>query len=152
VLLMFDRIDEWMLGSLREYDGKKLQNVAKGELPLDEADTLKQDEATEAAGPLLAKLKALLGDRVSDVRVSARLTDSRHARAGRPIWPALRPPAARGRQSRLTANRRWRSTRSTLLGGRGNRRGEGEGPGDTAADRPRSPRRAIADPAAFCSA
>ena len=76
VLLMFDRIDEWMLGSLREYDGKKLQNVAKGELPLDEADKQKQDEATKAAEPLLAKLKGLLGDRVSDVRVSARLTDS----------------------------------------------------------------------------
>ena len=76
VLLMFDRIDEWMLGSLREYGGKKLQNVAKGELPLDEADKLKQDEATQAAGPLLAKLKTLLGDRVGDVRVSARLTDS----------------------------------------------------------------------------
>ncbi|MEG3192557.1 molecular chaperone HtpG [Lysobacter sp. D1-1-M9] len=76
VLLMSDRIDEWMLGSLREYDGKKLQNVAKGELPLDEADKAKQDEATQAAGPLLEKLKALLGDRVGDVRVSARLTDS----------------------------------------------------------------------------
>ena len=76
VLLMFDRIDEWMLGSLREFDGRKLQNVAKGELPLDAADKLKQDEATKAAGPLLAKLKTLLGDRVSDVRVSARLTDS----------------------------------------------------------------------------
>ncbi len=76
VLLMFDRIDEWMLGSLHEFDGKRLQNVAKGELPLDEADKLKQDEATQAAGPLLARLKSLLGDRVSDVRVSARLTDS----------------------------------------------------------------------------
>ena len=76
VLLMFDRIDEWMLGSLREVDGKKLQNVAKGELPLDEADKQKQDEATKAAGPLLEKLKTLLGDRVGDVRVSARLTDS----------------------------------------------------------------------------
>ncbi|MBA2237238.1 MAG: molecular chaperone HtpG [Lysobacter sp.] len=76
VLLMFDRIDEWMLGSLREYSGKKLQNVAKGELPLDEDDKQKRDEATKAAEPLLAKLKALLGDRVSDVRVSSRLTDS----------------------------------------------------------------------------
>ncbi|MGH8076181.1 MAG: molecular chaperone HtpG [Lysobacter sp.] len=76
VLLMFDRIDEWMLGSLREYEGKKLQNVAKGELPLDEADKQKQDEATKAAGPLLEKLRTLLGDRVSDVKVSARLTDS----------------------------------------------------------------------------
>ncbi|HEV2680955.1 MAG TPA: molecular chaperone HtpG [Rhodanobacter sp.] len=76
VLLMSDRIDEWMLGSLSEYSGKKLQNVAKGELPLDEADKAKQEEATKEAEPLLKKLKDLLGDRVGDVRVSARLTDS----------------------------------------------------------------------------
>ena len=76
VLLMFDRIDEWMLGSLNEYAGKKLKNVAKGELPLDEADKKQQEEATKAAEPLLVKLKELLGDRVADVRVSARLTDS----------------------------------------------------------------------------
>ena len=76
VLLMSDRIDEWMLGSLSEYSGKKLQNVAKGELPLDEADKAKQEEATKEAEPLLKRLKDLLGDRVGDVRVSARLTDS----------------------------------------------------------------------------
>ncbi|MFC5579772.1 molecular chaperone HtpG [Rhodanobacter terrae] len=76
VLLMSDRIDEWMLGSLSEYGGKKLQNVAKGELPLDEADKKKQEESAKEAEPLVKKLKALLGDRVGDVRVSARLTDS----------------------------------------------------------------------------
>ncbi|CAM5540157.1 molecular chaperone HtpG [Rhodanobacter lindaniclasticus] len=76
VLLMFDRIDEWMIGSLSEYEGKKLRNVAKGELPLDEADKKKQEEATKEAEPLLKKLKDLLGDRVGDVKVSARLTDS----------------------------------------------------------------------------
>jgi molecular chaperone HtpG len=76
VLLMSDRIDEWMLGSLNEYAGKKLKNVAKGELPLDEADKKHQEEATREAEPLLKKLKDLLGDRVADVRVSARLTDS----------------------------------------------------------------------------
>ncbi|MGY0797926.1 molecular chaperone HtpG [Lysobacter sp. A286] len=76
VLLMSDRIDEWMLGSLHEYDGKKLQNVAKGELPLDEDDKARQDAAVKSAEPLVARLKTLLGDRVSDVRVSARLTDS----------------------------------------------------------------------------
>ena len=76
VLLMFDRVDEWMLGSLNEYAGKKLQNVAKGELPLDEADKQKQEEAAKAAEPLLKKLKDLLGGRVKDIRVSARLTDS----------------------------------------------------------------------------
>ena len=76
VLLMSDRIDEWMLGSLNEYGGKKLQSVAKGDVPLDEADKQKQEEATRAAEPLLKKLKELLGDRVGDVKVSARLTDS----------------------------------------------------------------------------
>jgi molecular chaperone HtpG len=76
VLLMFDRIDEWMLGSLTEYAGKKLRNVAKGELSLDEADKKQQEEASKAAAPLVSKLKELLGDRVGDVRVSARLTDS----------------------------------------------------------------------------
>ncbi|MGH8085667.1 MAG: molecular chaperone HtpG [Lysobacter sp.] len=75
-LLMFDRIDEWMLGYLHEYDGKKLQSVAKGELPLDEAAKQQHEEAAKAAEPLVAKLKELLGDRVNEVRVSARLTDS----------------------------------------------------------------------------
>jgi molecular chaperone HtpG len=76
VLLMSDRIDEWMLGSLNEYDGKPLKSVAKGEVPLDEADRKKQEEATRAAEPLLRRLKELLGERVGDVKVSARLTDS----------------------------------------------------------------------------
>jgi len=76
VLLMSDRIDEWMLGHLHEYAGKPLRHVAKGELPLDEAGKQKQEEAAKAAAPLLEKLKRLLGDRVEDVRVSARLTDS----------------------------------------------------------------------------
>ncbi|HEY9132388.1 MAG TPA: molecular chaperone HtpG [Dyella sp.] len=76
VLLMFDRIDEWMLGNLTEYADKKLKNVAKGELPLDEDDKRQQEEASKAAAPLVSKLKDLLGDRIADVRVSARLTDS----------------------------------------------------------------------------
>lgn len=76
VLLMSDRIDEWMLGHLREYDGKPLKHVAKGELPLDEAEKQKLADAAGAAAPLLERIKALLGDRVEDVRVSARLTDS----------------------------------------------------------------------------
>jgi len=76
VLLMSDRIDEWMIGSLSEYEGKKLKSVAKGEVPLDEADKKKQEEATKEAEPLLKRLKELLGDRVGEVKVSARLTDS----------------------------------------------------------------------------
>ena len=75
-LLMFDRIDEWMLGSLTGYKGKQLRNVAKGELPLDEDGKARQAEVATAAAPLLDKLRGLLGDRVGEVRVSARLTDS----------------------------------------------------------------------------
>ena len=76
VLLMSDRIDEWMIGSLSEYEGKTLKSVAKGDVPLDEADKAKQAETTREAEPLLKKIKQLLGDRVGDVKVSARLTDS----------------------------------------------------------------------------
>lgn len=76
VLLMSDRIDEWMLGYFTEYAGKRLRNVAKGDFPLDEADKAKQEAANTAAAPLLERTKGLLGDKVSDVRVSARLTDS----------------------------------------------------------------------------
>ncbi|OOG45280.1 molecular chaperone HtpG [Rhodanobacter sp. C06] len=76
VLLMFDRIDEWMVGYLGEYEGKKLRNVAKGELPLDEAEKKQQQEVAKEAEPLLKKLKDLLGERVGEVKVSARLTDS----------------------------------------------------------------------------
>ncbi|TAN08061.1 MAG: molecular chaperone HtpG [Rhodanobacteraceae bacterium] len=76
VLLMFDRVDAWVLGQFTEYAGKQLRNVAKGELPLDEADKKKQEAAAKEAEPLVKKLKDLLGGRVSDVKVSARLTDS----------------------------------------------------------------------------
>ena len=76
VLLMFDRVDEWIMGQFGEYEGKSFRNVAKGELPLDEADKQKQEAAAKEAEPLVKKLKELLGDRVGDVRVSARLTDS----------------------------------------------------------------------------
>jgi len=76
VLLMFDRVDEWVLGQFNEYEGKPLKNVAKGELPLDEADKQKQETAAKEAEPLVKKLKELLGERVGEVRVSARLTDS----------------------------------------------------------------------------
>jgi molecular chaperone HtpG len=76
VLLMFDRVDEWIMGQFGEYAGKSFRNVAKGELPMDEADKQKQEAATRQAEPLLKKLKDLLGERVVDVKVSARLTDS----------------------------------------------------------------------------
>jgi molecular chaperone HtpG len=79
VLLMYDRIDDWMSTYLTEYAGKKLRNVAKGDLDLGKlagVDAEKRKEAEKAAEGVVKKLKELLGERVRDVRVSARLTDS----------------------------------------------------------------------------
>ena len=80
VLLMHERIDDWMSGYLHEYAGKTLRNVAKGEIDLDKLgdaqDKDKQEEAAKAAAPLVETLKTALGDRVKDVRVSNRLVDS----------------------------------------------------------------------------
>ncbi|WP_159875169.1 molecular chaperone HtpG [Aquitalea denitrificans] len=80
VLLLTDRVDEWVVGSLFEFDGKSLQSVAKGELDLgaleDDADKEAQKQAEEAAKPLVEKVQAALGDKVKEVRVTVRLTDS----------------------------------------------------------------------------
>ncbi len=79
VLLLADRIDEWMIGYLGEYSGKKLRNAGKGDLDVDkpdEAETEKRKDAEKAAEGVVAKLKTLLGERVGDVRVSHRLIGS----------------------------------------------------------------------------
>ena len=77
VLLLSDRIDEWMIGYLGEYAGKKLRNAAKGELDtVDSAETGRRKQAAEAAQPLLERLAGLLGKRVGEVRLSHRLTES----------------------------------------------------------------------------
>ncbi|MDD2832703.1 MAG: molecular chaperone HtpG [Methylotenera sp.] len=80
VLLMSDRVDEWLLGSLTEFDGKKLQSIAKGDLDLGklESETEKevQKKIEEEAKTLVEKIKNTLGDQVKDVRVTHRLTDS----------------------------------------------------------------------------
>lgn len=80
VLLLTDRVDEWVTGSLTEFDGKKLQSVAKGALDLgaleDEADKAAQKQVEEAAKPLVELVQKALGERVQDVRATARLTDS----------------------------------------------------------------------------
>ncbi|MBS0487737.1 MAG: molecular chaperone HtpG, partial [Proteobacteria bacterium] len=79
VMLMVDRIDDWMMGYLNEYAGKKLRNVAKGDLELDKlggASAEARKETEKAAEGVVKKLKELLGERVREVRVSTRLTDS----------------------------------------------------------------------------
>jgi molecular chaperone HtpG len=79
VLLLSERIDEWLVANLHEFEGKALASVARGELDLDKVPA-GADEAKEAprpeAQPLLSALKAALGDRVKEVRVSTRLTES----------------------------------------------------------------------------
>jgi molecular chaperone HtpG len=80
VLLLSDRVDEWMLGGLTEFDGQKLQSIAKGDLDLgkleDEAEKEAQKEVEDAAKELIEKVKATLGEQVKEVRVTHRLTDS----------------------------------------------------------------------------
>src|SRR5690606_5070202 len=70
VLLMSDRIDEWMLGYLHEYEGQKLQSVAKGELPLDDAAKQKHEEAAKAAEPLVARDRKSTRLNSSHVKIS----------------------------------------------------------------------------------
>ncbi|MCF6189729.1 MAG: molecular chaperone HtpG [Cocleimonas sp.] len=80
VLLLSDRVDEWLTQGLQEFDGKKLQSVAKGELDLgkfdSEKDKKEQEKAEEKASGVIKHLKEVLGDKVETVRVSHRLTDS----------------------------------------------------------------------------
>ena len=80
VLLMTDRVDEWALNFLQEFDGTPLQSVAKGAVDLgklqDEAEKKAAEDAAEAFKPVLAKLKEALKDKADDVRVTTRLVDS----------------------------------------------------------------------------
>ena len=80
VLLMTDRVDEWALNYLQDFDGTPLQSVAKGAVDLgklqDDEEKKATEEAAEAFKPLLAKLKEALKDKAQDVRVTSRLVDS----------------------------------------------------------------------------
>ncbi|MFC5300822.1 molecular chaperone HtpG [Azospira restricta] len=80
VLLLSERVDEWVVGSLTEFDGKQLQSVAKGGLDLgtleDEAEKKEAEKAADEYKELVGKIRAELGDKVKDVRVTHRLTDS----------------------------------------------------------------------------
>jgi molecular chaperone HtpG len=80
VLLMTDRVDEWALNYLHEFEGTPLQSVAKGAVDLgklqDEAEKKAAEEAAETFKPVLEKLKEALKDKAQDVRVTTRLVDS----------------------------------------------------------------------------
>ena len=80
VLLLIDRVDEWLLSHLHDFDGHALTSVAKGAVDLgklqDETEKKQAEEAAEALKPLLERLKATLKDRAKDVRSTTRLVDS----------------------------------------------------------------------------
>ena len=80
VLLLAERIDEWMVGNLHEFEGKALQSVAKGELDLGKLADADEKEAQEKASgehkDLVEKMQKALGERVKEVRVTLRLTES----------------------------------------------------------------------------
>lgn len=80
VLLMHDRVDEWMMGHVREYDGKSFQSIAKGDLDFSalegEEEKKQREETVKQAEPLAKRMAEVLKDKVEEVRVSHRLKDS----------------------------------------------------------------------------
>ncbi|MCL4763595.1 MAG: molecular chaperone HtpG, partial [Burkholderiales bacterium] len=79
VLLLTDRVDEWVVNALDAFDGKPLKSVARGELDdalADADEKARREEAAAKAAPVLATLREALGDRVADVRASTRLVES----------------------------------------------------------------------------
>lgn len=80
VILMYDRVDEWMMGHLFDYKGKSFANITKGDLDLGsietEEDKKEQEEVEKSSSDLVKRLKDSLGEKVSEVKVSHRLTDS----------------------------------------------------------------------------
>ncbi|MEJ2062221.1 MAG: molecular chaperone HtpG, partial [Reinekea sp.] len=80
VLLLSDRIDEWLMGYLQEYDGKQFVDVARGGLDLGDIETEEEKKAQEQANdehkPLLERIKSLFEEEVEDVRMTHRLVES----------------------------------------------------------------------------
>lgn len=80
MLLLTDRVDEWLSSSLTEFDGKPLKSVTKGELDLgdldNEEDKKEQEKAAEESKDLVEKVKKSLEEKVKEVRVTTRLTNS----------------------------------------------------------------------------
>ncbi|MFC7780591.1 molecular chaperone HtpG [Legionella taurinensis] len=76
VLLLSDRIDEWLVGYLSEFEGKKLQSISKGKIDLDQEESPEVKEKEESLAPMLKHIKEVLGERVKDVALTHRLTDS----------------------------------------------------------------------------
>ena len=117
VLLLGDRIDEWVMGQVTEFEGKRFKDVARGDLELgglaDQAERARIDEERKENKALLKRFKDALGDRVLEVRVSERLRDSPAvpgARRGRAVGADAaharsRRPDAAGRAAGARAQR-----------------------------------------------
>jgi molecular chaperone HtpG len=80
VLLLTDRVDEWLMGNLMEFDGKQFEDVGKGALDLGKLDTEEDKKAAEELAKdnedLVTRVKTAIGDKVEEVRVTTRLTES----------------------------------------------------------------------------
>jgi len=76
VLLLSDRIDEWLVGYLSEFDGKKLQSISKGKVDFESDDTEEVKEQEASMAPMIKQIKDVLGEKVKEVAITNRLTDS----------------------------------------------------------------------------
>jgi molecular chaperone HtpG len=79
VLLLHDRVDEWLMAHLKEFDGKAFQSIAKGDLDLgklDEKEKQQQEKVEKDFSDVVKRFKEALGDKVKEVRITHRLTDS----------------------------------------------------------------------------
>lgn len=76
VILLSDRVDEWLVNYLNEFDGKKLQSISKGKVELDKEEAPEIKKQEESLAPMLKQIKDILGEKVKDVVLSSRLTSS----------------------------------------------------------------------------
>lgn len=76
VLLLSDRIDEWLVGYLSDFDGKKLQSISKGKVDFDTDEEANTKDHEETLAPMIKQIKDVLGEKVKDVAITNRLTDS----------------------------------------------------------------------------
>lgn len=76
VLLLSDRIDEWLVGYLSEFDGKKLQSISKGKIDIEGEEEVAVKEQEESFAPMLKQIKEILGEKIKEVNITHRLTNS----------------------------------------------------------------------------
>ena len=76
--MLSDRVDEWLVGYLSDFEGKKLHSISKGKVDLDndKEDTKEVLEQEQTLAPMMKQIKDVLGERVKDVQITHRLTDS----------------------------------------------------------------------------